>query len=71
MTTYPFIGGHECVGIVTQVGKNFSKQFSKGDRVGFGWFRGSCGNCKFCISGDTNLCVQIVCNLFCQSTRFF
>jgi len=30
--------------------------FEPGDRVGIAWLRGTCGTCRYCRSGDENLC---------------
>lgn len=50
ITQYPFIPGHEIVGIVINRGTNVNK-FSIGDRAGVGWYKNSCQQCKNCISG--------------------
>jgi uncharacterized zinc-type alcohol dehydrogenase-like protein len=54
---YPFIPGHELVGLVTQVGDHV-KHLQTGDRVGVGWQRGACMTCELCMSGRHNLCAQ-------------
>lgn len=52
---YPLIPGHEIIGIVEKIGE-FTKHLSVGDRVGLGWFSGSCLSCQPCISGRQQLC---------------
>jgi alcohol/geraniol dehydrogenase (NADP+) len=54
-TQYPFVPGHEVVGTIAAVGANVTTR-KVGDRVGFGWFSGSCMHCKQCMGGDHNLC---------------
>jgi uncharacterized zinc-type alcohol dehydrogenase-like protein len=55
MTTYPFVPGHEVTGKVIALGAH-TKRVKIGDRVGLGWFSGSCGECPQCLSGNQNLC---------------
>ena len=52
--TYPMAGGHEGAGIVTKAGTN-SKGIKEGDHVVFS-FLPSCGHCRWCASGQQNLC---------------
>ena len=54
-TQYPLVPGHEVVGTVAAVGGNV-KTLKVGQRVGLGWFSGSCMHCKQCMGGDHNLC---------------
>jgi uncharacterized zinc-type alcohol dehydrogenase-like protein len=56
MTTYPFVPGHEVVGSIVAAGDRV-KRVKVGDRVGLGWFSGSCMACPHCLAGDHNLCV--------------
>lgn len=51
----PLIPGHQIVGTVAAVGKNVGR-YEVGDRVGVPWLGGSCGSCKYCLSGQENLC---------------
>jgi S-(hydroxymethyl)glutathione dehydrogenase/alcohol dehydrogenase len=51
---YPFAGGHEGAGIVTKAGFN-TKGLKEGDHVVFS-FLPSCGHCRWCASGQQNLC---------------
>lgn len=57
MTTYPFVPGHEIIGKVVALGEH-TKRVKIGDRVGLGWFSGSCGECAQCLSGNQNLCLK-------------
>ncbi len=51
----PLILGHQIVGTVQQVGAQVSG-FSVGERVGVPWLGWTCGECRFCRSGQENLC---------------
>ena len=50
------VPGHEVVGVVDAVGERASR-FALGDRVGIAWLRHTCGQCRYCLAGDENLCV--------------
>lgn len=52
---YPFVPGHEIIGTVEKVGDH-AKGLSVGDKVGLGWFAGSCLHCQPCLSGRHQLC---------------
>lgn len=54
---FPTILGHEGGGIVEQVGKNVSS-VAVGDHV-IPLYTPECRECKFCLSGKTNLCQKI------------
>lgn len=54
---YPFIPGHEVVGLVEDTGAHVN-HLRKGRRVGVGWFSHSCMTCDACMSGDHNLCAS-------------
>lgn len=54
---FPAILGHEGGGIVEQVGEGVSS-VAVGDHV-IPLYTPECGECKFCLSGKTNLCQQI------------
>jgi propanol-preferring alcohol dehydrogenase len=53
----PVVLGHQVVGRVVEVGSQASA-FKVGDRVGIGWIYSACGKCKFCRSGNENLCLD-------------
>lgn len=57
MSAYPFVPGHEVVGLVETVGEHVTA-LKVGDRVGLGWFSGSCMTCPQCMGGDHNLCAS-------------
>ena len=50
------IPGHEVVGRVSATGDGDTR-FSVGDRVGIPWLRHTCGVCRWCRSGQENLCI--------------
>jgi S-(hydroxymethyl)glutathione dehydrogenase/alcohol dehydrogenase len=51
---WPFVGGHEGSGVVTQVGDGVT-HVAEGDHVSMS-FIPACGHCKSCSSGHQNLC---------------
>ena len=51
------IPGHEVVGEVDMLGGG-STRFDLGTRVGVPWLAGTCGNCRFCLEGRENLCMD-------------
>jgi propanol-preferring alcohol dehydrogenase len=53
----PVVLGHQIVGTVTEKGKGADRH-QLGDRVGIGWIYSSCGQCKYCRSGNENLCAE-------------
>jgi alcohol/geraniol dehydrogenase (NADP+) len=53
---YPLVPGHEVIGIITAVGANVGGRRQVGQRVGVGWYAGSCGACEWCARGKENLC---------------
>ena len=55
--TYPFVGGHEIAGVVSQVGSEVTK-FKVGDRVGVGCFVDSCRECEMCRQGEEQFCTS-------------
>ena len=57
MTRYPFIPGHEVVGIVRDVGPGV-RYVSPGQRVGLGWQSNSCAVCRWCRSSQEQLCPE-------------
>jgi D-arabinose 1-dehydrogenase-like Zn-dependent alcohol dehydrogenase len=48
---YPRVPGHEIAGVVDAVGEGV-EDIKPGDRVGVGWFGGSCFRCDPCRRGD-------------------
>lgn len=48
--------GHEVVGTVDRLGPD-AHRFELGERIGIAWLRHTCGECRFCVRGDENLCV--------------
>ena len=53
----PIILGHECGGIIEEVGSNV-KHLKKGDKVAVEPGSG-CGKCKYCLEGRYNLCPEM------------
>ena len=51
----PLIPGHEVVGVVDKVGAGVTK-FQVGDKAGAVWLYRTCGTCRYCRSGQENLC---------------
>jgi alcohol/geraniol dehydrogenase (NADP+) len=54
-SSYPFIAGHEVVGSIVRVGTQV-RGLKVGQRVGIGWYKGSCMHCSSCMSGSHHLC---------------
>jgi propanol-preferring alcohol dehydrogenase len=54
---FPMILGHQIVGSVEKTGGDVNR-LKVGDRVGIAWIHSACGECKFCLSGNENLCHQ-------------
>lgn len=57
MTEYPIVPGHEISGTVSSVGTAVT-HLKAGQRVGLGWYAGSCQTCESCLAGDHNLCAS-------------
>jgi alcohol/geraniol dehydrogenase (NADP+) len=55
MTAYPVVPGHEIIGEVVAAGSAV-KNVNVGDKVGLGWFSGSCMSCHECMDGSHHLC---------------
>lgn len=55
ISQYPATLGHEVIGRVSAVGSN-AKGRTVGQRVGVGWYSGSCMHCRQCMSGSHHLC---------------
>jgi len=52
---FPFIPGHEGVGVVLKAGHEV-QGVKEGDRVGLPWLRSTCGQCEWCLTGWETLC---------------
>lgn len=50
------VPGHEVVGEVVDWGGEVGPGFGLGDRIGIGWLRQTCGECRYCLAGRENLC---------------
>jgi len=57
ISQYPATLGHEVVGRITAMGPN-AKGLTVGQRVGVGWYSGSCMHCHQCMSGSHHLCPE-------------
>jgi len=53
----PLIIGHEIVGEVSKLGEGIGN-FDLGQRVGVPWLGWTCGQCRYCLAGQENLCVR-------------
>ena len=51
----PLVPGHEIVGRVVATG-GAVERYAVGDRVGVPWLGHTCGDCRFCLAGNENLC---------------
>jgi uncharacterized zinc-type alcohol dehydrogenase-like protein len=56
-SAYPLIPGHEVIGSIAALGDRV-EGLQVGQRVGVGWFCGSCGRCEWCGRGKESLCAQ-------------
>jgi propanol-preferring alcohol dehydrogenase len=62
----PVVLGHQVVGVVEEVDKNQqdvksdrgATSIQLGQRVGVAWIYSACGKCKYCLTGNENLCEQ-------------
>ncbi|QGF23270.1 NAD(P)-dependent alcohol dehydrogenase [Raineyella fluvialis] len=54
---YPLVVGHEIAGVVTEVGPQVTTH-KVGDHVGVGCMVNSCGECKNCLAGDEQYCLD-------------
>lgn len=55
---YPFIPGHEVVGTIVRLGEQ-ARGLALGQRVGIGWYKGSCMHCGSCMEGSHQLCRSV------------
>jgi len=51
----PIVLGYQVVGQIEVTGSE-ANTFKIGDRVGIAWIFSVCGTCKFCLTGNENLC---------------
>lgn len=56
---FPIVPGHQVVGKVAETGRR-AERFRVGERVGIGWIYAACGRCRYCRSGQENLCADFV-----------
>ena len=56
-TRFPFVPGHEIIGVVEQTGAN-AAGLKKGERVGVGYQLESCFNCEYCNKGYEQFCLK-------------
>ena len=55
---YPRVPGHEVIGTIAELGPDIDG-WNVGDRVGIGWFPGSCGYCPHCRRGEAFACDNV------------
>jgi alcohol dehydrogenase, propanol-preferring len=54
---FPVIPGHQVIGRIVDCGSE-ARKFRINDRVGVAWIFSSCGKCRYCRSGNENLCAD-------------
>jgi propanol-preferring alcohol dehydrogenase len=56
----PITPGHQVVGVVDALGdlQAGTQTFKVGQKVGVPWLHATCGECKFCLRGEENLCAS-------------
>ena len=52
----PVILGHQVVGVVEHAAGTAAGPVGIGQRVGVAWIYSACGQCKYCLEGNENLC---------------
>ena len=52
---YPIVPGHEIIAEVVKCGDK-AVGFGIGERLGIPWLASTCRHCRFCLSGEENLC---------------
>jgi len=57
ITQYPLVPGHEIIGTIAAMG-NRVERLQLSQRVGLGWYSGSCMTCEWCRGGNHNFCRQ-------------
>ncbi|HMI20652.1 MAG TPA: alcohol dehydrogenase catalytic domain-containing protein, partial [Sphingomonas sp.] len=55
---YPRVPGHEVIGTIAGLGPD-TDGWKVGERVGIGWFPGSCGYCLHCRRGEAYVCDNV------------
>ncbi len=53
----PVVLGHQVIGKISKLGSKI-ETFNINDRVGVAWIYSACGNCRFCLAGNENLCIN-------------
>lgn len=56
-STFPMVPGHECLGVVTEVGKDV-KKFKVGDLTAVGCMVDSCADCTSCKKDEEQYCLK-------------
>ena len=56
---FPVVPGHQVIGRVVGSGRH-AKRFKPGDRVGVAWIFSACGECRYCSTGNENLCSRFM-----------
>ena len=51
----PVTPGHQVVGVIDALGAGVARR-EIGQRVGVPWLYAACGECRYCLAGDENLC---------------
>ena len=57
--SFPRVSGGQLVGQVAALGDGV-RRLRIGDRVGLGWVKQSCLNCRLCLGGKEHLCPEVV-----------
>jgi propanol-preferring alcohol dehydrogenase len=58
-SSFPRILGHQIVGTIESLGATV-QDLARGTRVGVAWLSRTCGHCRFCLTGQENLCPEFV-----------
>jgi propanol-preferring alcohol dehydrogenase len=54
----PLVPGHQIVGVIEKIGEGVVR-WHGGERVGIPWLYKTCGECKYCLRGQENLCERV------------